>query len=29
MNPFAEIEITLLFSRDGMQSHGKSVRIRD
>jgi hypothetical protein len=29
MNPFAEIEITPLFSRDGMQSAGKSVRIAD
>ena len=29
MNPFAEIEITPLFSRDGMQSQGKSVRISD
>ena len=29
MNPFAEIEVTPLFSRDGMQSQGKSVRIVD
>jgi len=29
MNPFAEIEVTPLYSRDGMQSQGKSVRIRD
>lgn len=29
MNPFAEIEITPLYSRDGMQSAGKSVRIMD
>ncbi len=29
MNPFAEIEVTPLFSRDGMQSQGKSVRIAD
>jgi hypothetical protein len=29
MDPFAEIEITPLFSRDGMQSQGKSVRIVD
>jgi hypothetical protein len=27
MNAFAEIEVTPLFSRDGMQSRGKSVRI--
>lgn len=27
MNPFAEIEVTPLFSRDGMASQGKSVRI--
>ena len=27
MNPYAEIEVTPLFSRDGMQSQGKSVRI--
>ena len=29
MNPFAQIEVTPLFSRDGMQSQGKSVRIVD
>ncbi len=29
MNPFAQIEVTPLFSRDGMQSQGKSVRIED
>lgn len=29
INPFAEIEVTPLFSKDGMQSQGKSVRIRD
>ena len=29
MNPFAEIEVTPLFSRDGMESQGKSVRIAD
>lgn len=29
MNPFAEIEVTPLYSRDGMQSAGKSVRIAD
>ena len=29
MNPFAEIEVTPLYSRDGMQSSGKSVRIAD
>jgi len=27
MDPFAEIEVTPLYSRDGMQSQGKSVRI--
>ena len=29
MNPYAEIEVTPLFSRDGMHSQGRSVRIRD
>ncbi len=29
MNPFAEIEVTPLYSRDGMESQGKSVRIAD
>ncbi len=29
MDPFAEIEVTPLYSRDGMKSQGKSVRIRD
>lgn len=29
MNPYAEIEVTPLFSRDGMKSQGNSVRIRD
>jgi len=29
MNPYAEIEITPLYSKDGMQSQGKSVRIAD
>lgn len=29
MNPFAEIEVTPLFSKDGMKSQGQSVRIRD
>ena len=29
MNPFAEIEVTPLYSRDGMESQGKSVRIVD
>ena len=29
MNPYAEIEVTPLYSRDGMQSAGKSVRIAD
>jgi hypothetical protein len=29
MNPFAEIEVTPLHTRDGMLSAGKSVRIRD
>jgi len=29
MNPFAEIEVTPLFYRDGMKSQGNSVRIRD
>jgi hypothetical protein len=29
MNPYAEIEVTPLYSSDGMQSQGKSVRIRD
>ncbi len=29
MNAFAEIQVTPLFSRDGMQSQGKSVRISD
>jgi hypothetical protein len=29
MNAFAEIQVTPLFSRDGMQSQGKSVRIAD
>jgi hypothetical protein len=29
MNPFQEIEVTPLYSKDGMRSRGKSVRIRD
>lgn len=29
MNPFTEIEVTNLFSKDGMRSNGKSVRIQD
>lgn len=29
MNPFAEIEVTPLYSKDGMKSRGKSVRIKD
>src|ERR1041385_3543226 len=29
MNPFAEIEVTPLYARDGMTSQGKSVRIAD
>ena len=29
MNPFSEIEVTPLFSKDGMRSQGKSVRIQD
>ena len=29
MNPFAGIEVTPLFSRDGMKSQGQSVRIAD
>jgi hypothetical protein len=29
MEPFAEIEVTPLYSRDGMRSAGKSVRIAD
>ena len=29
MDPFAEIEVTPLFSKDGMKSQGHSVRIRD
>jgi hypothetical protein len=29
MHPFAEIEVTPLFSRDGMKSQGQSVRIAD
>jgi hypothetical protein len=29
MNPFAEIEVTPLYSHDGMESAGKSVRIVD
>ena len=29
MNPFAEMQVTPLYSRDGMQSMGKSVRIAD
>ena len=29
MNPFTEIEVTPLFSKDGMKSQGKSVRILD
>ena len=29
MNAFAEIEVTPLYSHDGMRSQGKSVRIAD
>ena len=29
MNPFEEMQVTPLYSRDGMQSMGKSVRIAD
>ena len=29
MNPFAEIDVTPLYARDGMTSQGKSVRIAD
>ena len=29
MDPFAPIEVTPLFSKDGMRSNGKSVRIQD
>jgi len=29
MNPFVEIEVTPLYSRDGMKSQGNSVRIAD
>ncbi|MFA6468222.1 MAG: DUF932 domain-containing protein [Bacteroidota bacterium] len=29
MNPYAHIEVTPLFSKDGMKSQGKSVRIED
>ena len=29
MNPFSEIEVTPLYSKDGMRSQGKSVRIQD
>lgn len=29
MDPYAQIEVTPLFSKDGMKSQGKSVRIRD
>ena len=28
MNPFSDIEITPLYSKDGMRSQGKSVRIK-
>lgn len=29
MNPYTEIEVTPLYSKDGMKSNGKSVRIKD
>ena len=29
MNPYTEIEVTPLFSKDGMKSNGKSVRIKN